>query len=38
MVFLGITDLGINLPVLIGQIVNFTALLIILKLLVYKPV
>ena len=35
---LGITDLGINLPVLLFQLVNFTFLLVILKLLVYKPV
>jgi F-type H+-transporting ATPase subunit b len=38
MVFLGITDLGINLPVLLFQLVNFTFLLIVLRLLVYKPV
>ena len=38
MVFLGITDLGINLPVLLFQIVNFTFLLLVLRLLVYKPV
>ena len=38
MVFLGITDLGINLPVLLFQIVNFTFLLLILRLVVYKPV
>jgi F-type H+-transporting ATPase subunit b len=38
MVLLGITDLGINLPLLVGQIVNFCFLLIILRLLVYKPV
>ena len=38
MVFLAITDIGINIPVLIAQIVNFTFLLIILRLLLYKPV
>ena len=38
MVVLAITDIGINLPVLIAQTVNFVVLLIILKLFVYKPV
>jgi F-type H+-transporting ATPase subunit b len=38
MVFLGITDIGINIPVLVAQIVNFTVLLIVLRLFVYKPV
>jgi F-type H+-transporting ATPase subunit b len=38
MVFLAITDLGVNVPVLIAQLINFTALLILLKLFVYKPV
>ncbi len=38
MVFLGITDIGINIPVLIAQVVNFTFLLIVMRLLVYKPV
>lgn len=38
MVVLGITDLGINLPVLVGQIVNFTVLLIVLRLVAYKPI
>src|SRR6266480_2449250 len=38
MYFLGITDIGINLPVLVAQIINFTVLLIILRLVVYKPV
>jgi F-type H+-transporting ATPase subunit b len=38
MVILGITDLGINLPVLIIQLVNFTFLLLVLKAFVYKPV
>ena len=31
-------DLGINLPVLVAQLVNFTFLLIVLRLFVYKPV
>ena len=38
MVVLGITDLGLNLPVLIGQMSSFIFLLIVLRLLVYKPV
>ena len=38
MVFLGITDLGINIPVLIGQILSFTFLIIMLKVFVYGPV
>ncbi len=38
MVLLSITDIGINLPVLLAQVINFTALLIVLKLAVYKPV
>ncbi len=38
MVFLGITDLGINIPVLIGQILSFTFLIVALKLTVYGPV
>jgi F-type H+-transporting ATPase subunit b len=38
MVFLGIADLGINLPVLLGQTLSFAFLIIILRLLVYKPV
>lgn len=38
MVILGIADLGINLPVLLGQLLSFTFLLIVLRLLVYKPV
>ncbi|HEX5371046.1 MAG TPA: F0F1 ATP synthase subunit B [Dehalococcoidia bacterium] len=37
MVFLGITDLGINIPVLIGQVLSFTFLIVLLKLLVYTP-
>jgi F-type H+-transporting ATPase subunit b len=38
MVILAITDIGINVPVLIAQIVNFTFLLIVLRLLIYKPI
>lgn len=38
MVILGITDLGINLPVLVAQTVNFVFLLIVLRLFIYKPV
>jgi F-type H+-transporting ATPase subunit b len=38
MYLLAITDLGVNIPVLIAQLINFVALLIILKLFVYKPV
>jgi F-type H+-transporting ATPase subunit b len=37
-VILGIADLGINVPVLIGQLLSFTLLLIMLRLFVYKPV
>ncbi len=37
MIILGIADLGINLPLLIGQIVNFTILLIVLRLVAYGP-
>lgn len=37
-VFLGITDLGINLPVLIGQTLSFIFLLTVLRLFVYKPI
>ena len=35
MVILGIADLGINLPVLLGQLLSFTFLLIVLRLLVW---
>src|SRR5688572_8290727 len=35
---LGITDLGINLPVLLGQVLSFTFLLVAMRLVVYKPV
>lgn len=38
MVILGITDLGINLPVLVAQTVNFVFLLLVLRLFIYKPV
>jgi len=38
MYFLGIADLGINLPVLVGQLLSFVFLLIVLRLFVYKPV
>jgi F-type H+-transporting ATPase subunit b len=37
MVVLGIADLGINLPVLIAQLVNFTILLVILRLFAWGP-
>lgn len=37
MVILGIGSLGINLPVLIAQIVNFTILLVILRLVAWGP-
>lgn len=36
-VFLGIGALGLNLPALIAQLVNFALLLIIFRLLLYKP-
>jgi F-type H+-transporting ATPase subunit b len=38
MYFLGIADLGINVPVLIGQTLSFIFLLIVLRLFIYKPV
>lgn len=38
MVILGITDLGINLPVLVIQIINFSFLLLLMRLFIYKPV
>jgi F-type H+-transporting ATPase subunit b len=38
MVILGIADLGINVPVLIANIINFTVLLIVLRLFVWGPV
>lgn len=37
MIVLGISDLGINLPVLIAQLVNFTILLIVLRLVAWGP-
>jgi F-type H+-transporting ATPase subunit b len=37
MIVLGIADLGINLPVLIAQLVNFTILLIVLRLVAWGP-
>jgi F-type H+-transporting ATPase subunit b len=37
MIILGIGDLGINLPVLIAQIVNFTILLVVLRLVAWGP-
>jgi F-type H+-transporting ATPase subunit b len=37
-VVLGITDLGVNIPTLIAQIVNFTVLILVLRLALYKPV
>jgi F-type H+-transporting ATPase subunit b len=38
MYFLGIADLGINLPVLVGQTLSFIFLLTVLRLFIYKPV
>ena len=38
MVVLAITDIGINLPVLVAQTINFVVLLTLLRLFVYKPV
>ena len=37
MIILGIADLGINLPLLVGQLVNFTILLVVLRLVAYGP-
>jgi F-type H+-transporting ATPase subunit b len=37
MIILGIGDLGINLPVLIAQFVNFTILLVVLRLIAWGP-
>jgi F-type H+-transporting ATPase subunit b len=37
MILLGIADLGINLPLLIAQIVNFTILLVVLRLVAWGP-
>jgi len=36
-VFLGIDALGFNLPALVAQLINFTLLLVIFRLLLYKP-
>jgi F-type H+-transporting ATPase subunit b len=36
-IFLGIDALGFNLPALVAQIINFVALLVIFRLLLYKP-
>jgi F-type H+-transporting ATPase subunit b len=38
MYILGIADLGINIPVLLGQMLSFIFLLVVLRLFVYKPV
>jgi len=38
MIILGIADLGINLPVLIAQFVNFTILLVVLRMLAWGPI
>lgn len=38
MIVLGIADLGINLPVLIANIVNFTVLLIVLRIVAWGPI
>lgn len=37
MIILGIADLGINLPVLVAQLVNFTILLVILRMVAWGP-
>jgi len=37
MIILGIADLGINLPVLVAQLVNFTVLLVVLRLVAWGP-
>jgi F-type H+-transporting ATPase subunit b len=37
MIILGIADLGLNLPVLIAQLVNFTILLVILRIVAWGP-
>ncbi len=37
MIILGIADLGINLPVLVAQLVNFTVLLILLRMVAWGP-
>ena len=35
--FLGIGSLGFNLPALVAQLINFLILLIVFRLLLYKP-
>ena len=37
MIILGIADLGINLPVLVAQLVNFTILLVVLRMVAWGP-
>jgi F-type H+-transporting ATPase subunit b len=37
MIILGIADLGINLPVLVAQLVNFTILLVVLRAVAWGP-
>ncbi len=37
MIILGISDLGINLPVRVAQLVNFTVLLVVLRLVAWGP-
>ncbi len=37
MIILGIADLGINLPVLVAQLVNFTILLVVLRIVAWGP-
>ena len=37
MIILGIADLGINAPVLVAQLVNFTVLLVVLRLVAWGP-
>ena len=37
MIVLGIGSLGINLPILIAQLVNFTILLVVLRLVAWGP-
>lgn len=38
MIVLGIADLGINLPVLVAQLLNFTILLVILRIVAWGPI
>jgi F-type H+-transporting ATPase subunit b len=37
MIILGIADLGINVPVLVAQLVNFTVLLVVLRMVAWGP-